>query len=99
MRPTPKIAHFREKIHRTFNFVMAVHSRRGIQDKVFGCRRQWRRGRTGHASNASYRMVAALAGPLGNSRLNRVMADEDCVLCLEQIDTVSLLEREGSEKQ
>ena len=59
-----------------------------------------RRERRNKASDPGYKMIAggALPGPLGDSGLYRVMADENGVPYLEQVGTVPQLDWDGSDK-
>ena len=57
-----------------------------------------RRDQQKKASHPGYQMIAALPGPLGDSGLSRVMADEDGVPYLEQVGTVPQLDWDDPEK-
>ena len=60
---------------------------------LFGRRRR-RRG----ASENAYRTIATLPGPLGDSGLYRVRADDDGVPYLEQVGTVPMLDWDDPDK-
>ena len=67
-------------------------------DNIFDLWRRRRRERRNKASDAGYQMIAALPGPLGDSGLYRVMADEDGVPYLEQVGTVPQLDWDDPDK-
>ena len=68
---------------------------------IFGWpRRRRRRGRRGRRGTleTSYRSIATLSGPLGESGLYRVMTDADGVPHLEQVGTAPMLDWDDPEK-
>ena len=79
-------------IFRQFDNIFDLWRRRGERR-----RREGRRNRR-KASEAGYQMINALPGPLGDTGLYRVMADEDGVPYLEQVGTVPQLYWDGSDK-
>ena len=67
-------------------------------DNIFDLWRRRRGERRKMASEAGYQMIAALPGPLGDSGLYRVMADEDGVPYLEQVGPVPQLDWDDPDK-
>ena len=70
--------------------IAAITSR--LLSNIFGWRR--RRG----TSETSYRTIATLPGPLGDSGLYRVKTDADGVPYLEQVGTVPMLDWDDPNK-